>query len=64
MAILFFPMKKKHFAGKKNLLDILKSIAQHQTHHVDPFDGLDDDDDFRIAFFLDTSSYSGIVVLT
>lgn len=36
---------------KKNLLDILKMQLSIKTHQVDPFDTLDDDDDFQIVYF-------------
>lgn len=36
---------------KKKLLDILKMQLSIKTHQVDPFDTLDDDDDFQIVYF-------------
>lgn len=53
--------EKKHFEPKnssnwksslkKKLLDILKMQLSIKTHQVDPFDTLDDDDDFQIVYF-------------
>lgn len=54
-------IEKKHFEPrsisnrksslKKKLLDILKMQLSIKTHQVDPFDTLDDDDDFQIVYF-------------